>query len=151
MVHSLHHPDPNPCEHLPDLLQYFPLASLPPHLPLHPMVNIEDGMVLLKSGHASPLLWNFKGYASYSNRNPSCHGGLQTPYKLPLQAPVPSPFTFYYLLSGSPLLPATLASLMLLKQSTSGSSFPWLLFPRVHTARLLVLQITHFLQSVLRC
>lgn len=132
-------------------MQYSLLASLTPHLALHPMVKIEDGMVLLKSGHASPLLWNFKGYASYSNRNPSCHGGLRIPYKLPLQAPVPSPFTFYYLLSGSPLLPATLASLMLLQQSTSGSSLPWLLFPRVHTARLLALQITHFLQSVLRC
>ena len=77
---------------------------------------------------------------------------LSSPLKLQrLRFLLKSPFTFYYLLSGSPLLPATLASLMLLKQSTSGSSFPWLLFPRVHTARLLVLQITHFLQSVLRC
>lgn len=92
---------------------------------------------------AMPLL-SFKGYPSYSNRNPSSHGGLQTPYKLPLQAPVPSTFTFYCLLSGSPLLPATMASLMLLKQSTSGSSLPWLLLPRVHTACLLILQITHF-------
>lgn len=57
----------------------------------------------------------------------------------PLQAPVPSPFTFYYLLSGSPLLPATLVSLMVWKQSMSGSSLPWLLFPRVHTSRLLIL------------
>lgn len=106
MAHSLHHPDPNPCEHLPDLLQYSLLASLTPHLPLHPMVNIEDGTVLLKSGHASPLLETSKAVLLTQTETQVVMVAC-SPYKL--QSP---PLSRSTTCSLGLLLPATLVSLM---------------------------------------